>query len=172
MGEIAASTSSWRKGGSAITLEEYRRRGAIDTQPPPSRGTRTTEQPVVIGDWRARARCVTDKKPTSYFFPQEGDQSAWRKIISYCRPCPVAEQCAAYAIAESIPWGWFGGLSPQQRTNRVFDVRTATWKPRDHGFQRYRFGSHGKNPENGCRCDVCTEAARDKWAREQGRVRS
>lgn len=170
MGEIAASSSSCRKGGWAITLEEHRRRQDARVPAPPSRGTRS-DAPVVVHDWRDQALCRAEKMSVDYFFPGENDQHARIRIPAYCRRCPVRQECGDWATLEGIPWGWWGGLSPQQRTNRVFDVRTATWKPREHGFQRYRYGSHGKNPENGCRCEVCTEAARERWAREQGRVR-
>lgn len=172
MGEIASSSLSWRKGGWAITLEEHRRRQDTPPSPPPGKGTRSTEPPEIVTDWRDQAKCRAEKMPTAYFFPAEGDQHARIRIPAYCRRCPVRQECGDWATREGIPWGWWGGLSPQQRTNRVFDPSTANWKPREHGFQRYRFGSHGKNPENGCRCDACTEAARERWAKEQARVRT
>lgn len=171
MGEISASSGAWRKGGWAITLEEHRRRGDTPTAPEPGRGTRSTETPVIVTDWRERAKCRLDKTPTSYFFPAEGDQTSRLRIPAYCARCPVVAECGQWAIAEGIPWGWFGGLSPSQRFHRAIETTRPRWNPRAHGFQRYRFGPWGKNPDNGCRCDVCTEAARDRWAKEQGRTR-
>jgi WhiB family redox-sensing transcriptional regulator len=169
MGELMSAGGRARKGGT-MTLEEWRRQPDY-TPPAPSRGTRTAAEPVeTLPDWRDQALCRIDKKPTSYFFPAEGDQYARIRIPAYCRRCEVAEECAVWAIAEGIPWGWFGGLSPQQRANRAHPVNINTNRPpRQHGFQRYRFGPWGKEPRNGCRCGTCTAAAKERWAAETAR---
>ena len=171
MGEITSANNKWRKGGTTLTLEQWRAHEA-EAPKPPSRGTPIdagAERITAPVNWRDQARCRIEKMPTSYFFPAEGDAMARVRIPAYCRRCQVRDECGEWATREGIPWGWWGGLSPQQRTNRVFDPRDATWQAREHGFQRYRFGSHGKNPQNGCRCDVCTEAARERWAAETAR---
>lgn len=49
------------------------------------------------------------------FFPTRYEPSAYREARAVCRRCPVATQCADYAIANRERFGMWGGLSPDQR---------------------------------------------------------
>lgn len=153
MGEIAASSSSWRKGGYAITLEEHRRRGDIDAPKAPLRGT-----PIVVGsrkpktNWRERARCVEQKLPSGYFFPDDGDFAAPSRIRAFCAGCEVSAECLMWAVLSHTKDGWYGGMSPKERR------QYAPSSTRKHGTDAmYRYGIAGNDTANGCRCDECRD---------------
>lgn len=95
MGEITSANGRWRKGGTPLTLEEWR---ALDVEPPkpPAAGTRLLERIVVSPDeeaWRRQAACRG--KPTHWWFP---DNNEWRSANALlarqiCSTCPVIEPC-------------------------------------------------------------------------------
>lgn len=60
--------------------------------------------------WMSRGRCAeTDPEA---FFADEDETGAAKAV---CRDCPVRAACLAYALAEKIPWGVWGGLSASER---------------------------------------------------------
>lgn len=171
MGEIAASSGSWRKGGHAITLEEHRRRGDIDAPKAPSKGTPIdsgAERPAPADHWRDRARCKLEAKPTSWFFPEPGDQTTVR-IARFCAGCDVREECRQFALDNSLWVGWYGGESPKQRAGTA-----ERWSGPDraHGTTaRAKFGARGFEKGNGCLCRPCSDAWAASKAKETERIR-
>jgi hypothetical protein len=74
--------------------------------------------------WRSEAACK--ETPTQWFFPEAQGNSAtiYRKAKEVCDSCPVREQCLEDIVAiectaarthTSVPYGFFGGLTPNQR---------------------------------------------------------
>jgi WhiB family redox-sensing transcriptional regulator len=61
--------------------------------------------------WMGSANCASVGGDP--FFPEKGDSAKPAKKI--CKPCPVAEQCLAYAMDRGITKGIWGGLTPRQR---------------------------------------------------------
>ncbi|HYT25456.1 MAG TPA: WhiB family transcriptional regulator [Actinomycetota bacterium] len=68
--------------------------------------------------WRLQAACRSED--TSLFFPADGERpgakarrEAKAKLI--CAACPVAAECAAYALGTHERWGVWGGLSQEER---------------------------------------------------------
>ena len=61
--------------------------------------------------WEAHALCKG--LPYDFMFPTE--QYAEDQNKTYCRPCPVREQCLNYALDNNIHHGIFGGTSANER---------------------------------------------------------
>lgn len=147
---------NWRKGGAPMTLEEYLR---DDTPAPkaPERGTREHFTPRAHFDWREWTRCAAEKKPLSFFFPEDGASPALTAAIRlYCSKCPVADECLQHAVDGYIREGWYGGKSPKERRKLAPGSRL-----RRHGTDvMYRYGPVGMDSKNGCRCGVCLDHRR------------
>jgi hypothetical protein len=62
-------------------------------------------------DWLQGARCVD--KPYALFFPEGGNEAAYRDGISVCEGCTVRWSCLAANLDETF--GCFGGTTPGQR---------------------------------------------------------
>lgn len=60
--------------------------------------------------WMSRGRCA-ETDPEVFF--ADADETGAAKAV--CRRCPVRAACLAYALAEDIRWGVWGGLSPSER---------------------------------------------------------
>jgi WhiB family redox-sensing transcriptional regulator len=61
--------------------------------------------------WMDRAKCKG--RGDLSFFPEKGENVGWRR--EFCGECPVAFDCAQYAIQNEIEFGIWGGLSPAER---------------------------------------------------------
>lgn len=170
MGEIAASMSSWRKGGRTMTLEEWRRQD-VQSPKPATRGTPIdagAERPEPEQDWRQRARCRIEGKPTSWFFPEMGDQTTVR-IVRFCAGCDVRAECKQFAIEAGLWVGWYGGESPKQRAGTA-----EKWSgpDRPHGTpSRAQYGPRGFDKTQGCLCRPCSDAWAASKAKEAERIR-
>ena len=46
------------------------------------------------------------------FFPEAMSDASAAAAVSMCNRCPVQDDCARYAIINSIEYGIWGGLSP------------------------------------------------------------
>jgi hypothetical protein len=57
------------------------------------------------------ARCDDPNVMPEIFFSPHTVKEA----VEYCKECPIAAKCAAYAIKENIPDGVWGGLTEQER---------------------------------------------------------
>lgn len=169
MGELMSAAAGWRRGGATMTLEQWRAQ-QVEPPKPPSRGTAIdagTERAATI-DWREHARCKIDNKPTSSFFPEAGDQTTSR-IAAYCGKCDVQAECRAFAIAENLWIGWYGGESPKQRAHTA---QKWSGPDRKHGTAaRAQYGARGFDKSNACLCRPCADAWIDSLAKavEQNR---
>lgn len=65
--------------------------------------------------WRDEAAC-RDVDP-DVFFPVGVDVALSVPAQQVCKGCPVRRQCLAYAVANGIPHGVYGGLRPDQRSD-------------------------------------------------------
>ena len=61
--------------------------------------------------WWAQAACR--QRPDVNFFPELGESTARAKAV--CSACEARDACLAFAEAEGLDHGVWGGLSPQQR---------------------------------------------------------
>lgn len=50
------------------------------------------------------------------FFPEFGDNVAAQRARRLCSACPIAVECATYALRAKERHGIWGGLTPNQRT--------------------------------------------------------
>lgn len=83
------------------------------------------EQPLAaeLYDWRERAACLN--LPSVLFFGQEDNESPAERRAreerakAVCRTCSVRLECLEYALAAREPYGIWGGLTEQERRNRV-----------------------------------------------------
>ncbi|MFI7113929.1 WhiB family transcriptional regulator [Nonomuraea sp. NPDC050227] len=66
---------------------------------------------VTATSWMDGAFCV-EADPEAWF-PEHGAPAGPAKRI--CAACPARAACLAYALAEDIPYGIYGGLTPQER---------------------------------------------------------
>jgi len=61
--------------------------------------------------WMAQAKCKD--RTDIEFFPESGQ--VLRKTAKFCSTCPVREQCLDYAVDNGLDYGYWGGLSANQR---------------------------------------------------------
>lgn len=71
----------------------------------------TLEDTPAPGAWVERAACRV--LPTDWFFSDDPADSETARAV--CRPCPVRDDCAAYALAVPGIGGIWGGLSEADR---------------------------------------------------------
>jgi WhiB family redox-sensing transcriptional regulator len=60
--------------------------------------------------WMEHGRCA-ETDPEAFFADEDETETA--KAI--CAGCPVREDCLAYALAEDLRWGVWGGLTASER---------------------------------------------------------
>jgi WhiB family transcriptional regulator, redox-sensing transcriptional regulator len=72
--------------------------------------------------WFGDAACR--RAPTSLFF----EASTASAAIAFCRSCPVAGECAEYAITAKLDVGVWGGLTGDDR-REVAKARGIVWEP-------------------------------------------
>lgn len=61
---------------------------------------------------RGMAESLGGAERDRLFFPTPGQASAGKSI---CADCPVATECAEYALDQSFAYGIWGGMSERQR---------------------------------------------------------
>lgn len=67
--------------------------------------------------WRKDAACKDEDLAIWFPTMTQGPQGAkWRPARIICGGCPVREECAEWALANDIPDGMYGGLTPKERT--------------------------------------------------------
>ena len=74
-------------------------------------------------NWRLRALCggMKPEQADRLFFP---DNMSGRHVAAgkrFCQACPVARDCAEYAIGAGVKDGLFGGLTPAERKKKRVD---------------------------------------------------
>lgn len=72
--------------------------------------------------WQDDARC-TKTDPDLFFLEQGGSDGKLTVARAICAECSVAQQCAAYAVANGIQHGIWGGLTPTQRRKQARELR-------------------------------------------------
>jgi len=119
------------------------------------------------GDWIMDALCPE----VSFvdFFPNKSESSEPAKRI--CRMCPVAAECAEYALtAPSLLHGVWGGMSATERKeirrrNGIRDVELfEDWHGTERGERRHRRA--GEQPCRPC-LDAANTAARTRIAQRK-----
>lgn len=88
--------------------------------------------------WMADGAC--QETPQVNFFPEQGESAEDAKAV--CAHCLARDECLAFALAEGIEHGVWGGLSPRerrglarkpaQRPRQVTALRTAPARPKHH----------------------------------------
>lgn len=71
--------------------------------------------------WMKEAYCVEHEIPTAVFFPDpegsgRGHAPDWSEAREACRRCEVESECLAFAFANKIKFGMFGGKTPDERS--------------------------------------------------------
>ena len=96
-------------------------------------------------EWMTRAACLGENP--ELWFPHESDPPDEARAI--CSLCPVRAECLAFAVANDVRHGMWGGLTPAQRSRL---------QPRK-GPQCHRCGT---DLPNGRRhyCDTCKPIVR------------
>lgn len=108
-------------------------------------------------NWMDNGLCVTvDAALMPRFFPRQGQPTKPAKQI--CAGCAVREQCAEYALTNTIRFGVWGGMSEKERRQerrRRAAAGTLPPTPISHGT-RNRYMKCVRRPEGACA--ACTDA--------------
>jgi WhiB family redox-sensing transcriptional regulator len=64
--------------------------------------------------WWGDALC-RERHPGADWFAERGHHQRLAAAVAVCQRCLVADECLAFAIAEGIEHGTWGGLIPAQR---------------------------------------------------------
>ena len=72
--------------------------------------------------WEMSAACRG--ADTATFYPADKERGVSRRVReakakAICNQCPVIAQCLKWAIATDEPWGLWGGMSREERTQWV-----------------------------------------------------
>ncbi|AQS70880.1 WhiB family transcriptional regulator [Streptomyces pactum] len=76
-------------------------------------------------DWMARAACI-GVDPRAFYANGLHAREQVNAAKKVCNTCPVAAQCAAWAIQTGEKWGVWGGMSQQQLRQRRRRSRPGT----------------------------------------------
>jgi len=75
---------------------------------------RFDERPIGPIGWMDKAAC--NGMDTEIFFPETGDNRQFTRIKKICGSCEVQTTCLDYAVRQNLTDGWFGGMSPENRS--------------------------------------------------------
>jgi len=64
-------------------------------------------------EWRERAACSGSPEPDLWFSAPTETADRW-EALSICRTCTVQTECLDYALTEQMPFGIWGGMTPDQ----------------------------------------------------------
>lgn len=73
-------------------------------------------------DWQAAAACRGMDSEIFFHPPNERGRGRRRRVAAaraVCESCPVTRSCLAHALATPEPYGIWGGLSGQDRAERL-----------------------------------------------------
>jgi WhiB family redox-sensing transcriptional regulator len=76
---------------------------------------------ALFPEWMADAPCAS-VDPALWFPPKGGSTREAKRI---CATCDVKAQCLAWAVAENIPDGVFGGVTARERRIAKAEERAA-----------------------------------------------
>lgn len=73
-------------------------------------------------DWQYQGACR--ELDTELFFHPEGERGSSRRrrateAKAVCADCPVMDQCRSHALAAKEPYGIWGGLTEEERRERL-----------------------------------------------------
>lgn len=99
--------------------------------------------------WRQFAACASQDRDRFY----SDSPKALKEVRSFCRSCPVLEQCLTSAMRQENGrdrWGVLGGLAPVQRLALAWEERLHGRRPdfaaaRLLASPRWRYTLHGMN---------------------------
>ncbi|MFG3085079.1 WhiB family transcriptional regulator [Streptomyces parvulus] len=119
-------------------------------------------------EWMARAACL-GIDPRTFFPAGRHATEQVREARKVCGPCPVREQCAAYAIAVGEKHGFWGGMSQKElrqkrrrlRAPRRTPAATPERKPRPPAACGTRSGYQRHLREKTEICPPCRQANTD-----------
>lgn len=86
-------------------------------------------------DWMTEGACIRVPNADKIFFPDvpkgQNGRIEYGRAKEICKDCPVRTHCLSYAIAHKIPYGVWGGASPNERAripkSRRLEIRRA-WR--------------------------------------------
>ena len=73
-------------------------------------------------DWQAAAACRGMDSDDFFHPPKERARGRRRRVAAaraVCQGCPVIRECLAHALAAPEPYGIWGGLSEEERAERL-----------------------------------------------------
>jgi len=68
-------------------------------------------------NWTELANC-NNADLEIFFSPKSPNKTA--EALAYCQECTVRTQCLEFAIENRLPYGVYGGLTPQQRGSNSY----------------------------------------------------
>lgn len=77
---------------------------------------------ITYWDWQLAAACRGMASATFFHPPNERGEEREARINNaktICRTCPVADECLTHALAIPEPYGTWGGLSEDERADRL-----------------------------------------------------
>lgn len=77
-------------------------------------------KPTVFEEWMGKAVCAS-VDPELWFPPKSGSSAPAKRICNGFRgspPCPVVDECLAFALRHDVRFGVWGGMSERER-NRL-----------------------------------------------------
>lgn len=83
------------------------------------------QRPLPVRNWRDDALC--GQVGVEAFFPEPGASAPGtsKRARAICDECTVAAQCLEYALANDERHGFWGGLSPKERSRLRKSMRRA-----------------------------------------------
>lgn len=72
-----------------------------------------------VPDWHRDAACL--EHPELDWFPERGQNASRQKSV--CSTCPARDDCRAFAVAERIQHGIWGGESERERRRARVPLR-------------------------------------------------
>lgn len=78
-----------------------------------------------MSSWRSRANCLGIDP--EIFFPGEKDRVGLKQAKSYCKSCPVKQECEDFAVETDAREGVFGGKTYAERL--LYNVILTSMQP-------------------------------------------
>jgi WhiB family transcriptional regulator, redox-sensing transcriptional regulator len=95
-----------------------------------------------LGEWRELGKC-RDADAELFFHPEGerggGRDARDRAAQAVCRGCPVRAECETWALETAEPYGVWGGLTEQDRSEILTGSRMASDTRKRHRPDRDRF---------------------------------
>lgn len=66
-----------------------------------------------INEWKMFGKCLGEDG--NIFYPNSAEDTAYDYARTFCRSCPVKEECREYAFATNQEYGMWGETTPEER---------------------------------------------------------